>query len=96
MTTNSDFPSDDMLWIKEVEMVGSLDELKSSRSFVDRIFQTPRYAGREEDCLCSAQDHPARIPSSRRFVSLEEQKVQNEDPFLRGRQIAFMNYDYFR
>ena len=27
--TGYDFPSDDMLWIKEVEMVGSLDELKS-------------------------------------------------------------------
>ena len=31
-TTCSDFPSVAMLWIKEVEMVDSLDELKSSRS----------------------------------------------------------------
>ena len=29
-------------------------------------------------------------------VSLEEQKAQREDQFLRGRQIAFMTYDYFR
>ena len=29
-------------------------------------------------------------------VSLEEQKAQKEDWFLRGRQIAFMIYDYFR
>ena len=29
-------------------------------------------------------------------VSLEEQKSKKEDPFLRGRQIAFMIYDYFR
>ena len=29
-------------------------------------------------------------------VSLEEQKAQKEDRFLRGRQIAFMIYDYFR
>ena len=29
-------------------------------------------------------------------VSLEEQKAQKEDQFLRGRQIAFMIYDYFR
>ena len=28
-------------------------------------------------------------------VSLEEQKAQKEDRFLRGRQIAFMIYDYF-
>ena len=29
-------------------------------------------------------------------VSLEEQKAQKEDRFLRGRQIAFMIYDNFR
>ena len=29
-------------------------------------------------------------------VSLEEQKAQKEDKFQRGRQIAFMIYDYFR
>ena len=29
-------------------------------------------------------------------VSLEEQKAQKEDGFLRGRQIAFMIYDYCR
>ena len=29
-------------------------------------------------------------------VSLEEQKPQKEDRFLRGRQIAYMIYDYFR
>ena len=29
-------------------------------------------------------------------VSPEEQKAQKEDRFLRGRQIAFMIYDYFR
>ena len=29
-------------------------------------------------------------------VSLEEQKALKEDRFLRGRQIAFMIYDYFR
>ena len=29
-------------------------------------------------------------------VSLEEQKAQKEDRFLRGRQIAYMFSDYFR
>ena len=29
-------------------------------------------------------------------VNFEEQKAQEEDQFLRGRQIAFMIYDYFR
>ena len=38
------------------------------------------------------------IPNSqfKKEVSLEEQKAQKEDRFPRGRQIAFMIYDYFR
>ena len=37
-TTCSDFPSEAMLWIREVEMVDSLDELKSSRSVAGKNF----------------------------------------------------------
>ena len=38
------------------------------------------------------------IPNSQfnKKVSLEEQKGQKEDQFLRGRQIAFKMYDQFR
>ena len=43
-------------------------------------------AGRE-DCLCSEQDHPEFQFEK---VSLEEQKAQKEDRFLRGRQIAYL------
>ena len=32
----------------------------------------------------------------RRRISLEEQKAQKQDRFLRGRQIAYLIYDYFR
>ena len=32
----------------------------------------------------------------KRRVSLEKQKAQKEDRFLRGRQIAYLIYDYFR
>ena len=38
VTTCSDFPSEAMLWIKEVEMVDSMDELKSSRSVAGKKF----------------------------------------------------------
>ena len=31
----------------------------------------------------------------RRRVSLEEQKAQKQDRFLRGRQIAYLIYEYF-
>ena len=32
----------------------------------------------------------------KRRVTLEEQKAQKEDRFLRGRQIAYLIYEYFR
>ena len=38
VTTCSDFPSDAVLWIKEVEMVDFLEELKSSRSVCGNDF----------------------------------------------------------
>ena len=38
VTTCSDFPSKTMLWIKEVEMVDSLEELKSSKSVCGNNF----------------------------------------------------------
>ena len=38
VTTCSDFPSEAMLCIEEVEMVGSVDELKSSRSVSGKNF----------------------------------------------------------
>ena len=31
-----------------------------------------------------------------RRISLEEQKAQKQDGFLRGRQIAYLIYEYFR
>ena len=65
-----------MLWIKEVEMVDSVDDLKSSRS-IQR----------------NKQNHPE--PASRKKVSLEEMKAHKEDRFLRGRQIAYLIYEYF-
>ena len=40
-----------------MEMVDSLEELKSSRSDCGKNFPKFRDAGRE-DCLCSEQDHP--------------------------------------
>ena len=57
VTACSDYPSDATLWIKEVEMVDSLEELKSSRSVCGKDFSKHRDAGRE-DCLSSEQDHP--------------------------------------
>ena len=46
--------------------------------------------------IASARNKIIQNSHFKKNVSLEEQKAQKEDRFLRGRQIAFMIYDYFR
>ena len=46
--------------------------------------------------VASALNRIIHNTQSKRKVSLEEQKAQKEDCFLRGRQIAYLIYDYFR
>ena len=82
-----------MLWIKEVEMVGSLEELKSSRSISGKNFPNFKMLGAR---IASALNKINQISQFKKKVSLEEQIAQKEGRFLRGRQIAFMIYDYFR
>ena len=91
-TTCSDFPSDVMLWIKEVEMVDSLEELKSSRSVYGHDF--PNFEMLDAK-IASALNKIIQISQFKK-VSLEEQKAQKEDRILRGRQIAFMICGHFR
>ena len=35
-------------------------------------------------------------PHQKKRISLEEQKAQKQDRFLRGRKIAYLIYEYFR
>ena len=46
--------------------------------------------------IASAMHKIIQNSQFKKKVSLEEQKAQKEDRFLRGRQIALMIYDYFR
>ena len=46
--------------------------------------------------FASAQNRIIHTIHFKRKVSLEEQKAQKEDRFLRGRQIAYLIYGYFR
>ena len=82
-----------MLWIKEVEMVDSLEELQSSRSVAGKNFPNVEMLDAR---IASALNKIIQNSHFKKKVSLEEQKAQKEDRFLRGRQIAYMIYDYFR
>ena len=75
------------------EMVDSFDELKSSRSVSEKIF--PNFEMLDAN-IASALNKIIENSQFIKKVSLQEQKAQKEDRFLRGRQIAFMIYDHFR
>ena len=91
--TCSQFPTEALLWTKEVEMVDSVDDLKSSCSV--RGIQIPKFEVLDAK-IASALNRIIHNTQFKRKVSLEEQKAQKEDRFLRGRQIAYLIYEYFR
>ena len=81
-----------MLWIKEVEM----NQWTISKSLCSiRGIRTPDFEVLDAKIAAALN----RIIQSTRFkrkVSLEEQKAQKEDRFLRGRQVAYLIYENFR
>ena len=89
--TCSQFSTEAMLWIKEVEMVDSVDDLKSSCSV--RGIQMPNFDVLDEK-IASALNRIIHNTLFRRRISLERQKAQKEDRFFRGRQIACLIYEY--
>ena len=82
-----------MQWMKEVELVDSVDELRSSSS--TRGISMPNFEVLDAR-IASALNKIIHNSQFKTRISLEEQKAQKEDRFLRGRQIAYLIYDYFR
>ena len=89
----SQFPTEAMQWIKEVELVDSVDDLMSSSSI--RGVQMPNFEVLDAR-IASALNKIIHNSHFKRKISLEEQKAQKEDRFLRGRQIAYLIYEQFR
>ena len=82
-----------MQWIKEVELIDSVDELRSSSS--TRGISIPNFEVLDAR-IASALNNIIHNSHFKRKISLEEQKAQKEDRFLRGRQIAYLIYEQFR
>ena len=78
-----------MQWIKEVELVDLVDDLRSSSSA--REISMPNFEVLDAK-IASALN---KIIHNSHFKR-EEQKAQKEDRFLRGRQIANLIYEQFR
>ena len=75
-----------------MEFVDSVDELRSSSSI--RGISMPNFEVLDAR-TASALNKIIHNSHFRRKISLEEQKAQNEDRFLRGRQIAYLIYEQF-
>ena len=80
------------MWIKDVEVVESVDDLKTLQSIGRRRF--PNFA--MPDAKIASAVTKIIMNSYFKKVSLEEQLAQMEDRFLHGRQIASMIYDYLQ
>ena len=76
-----------------MEMVESVDDLKSLCSI--RGTHGPDFEVLDAK-IASALNRIIQNTRSKKKVSLEEMKAQKEDRFLRGRQIAYLIYEYFR
>ena len=76
-----------------MELVDSVDDLKSSCSV--RGIQMPNFEVLDAK-IASALNRIIHNSHFKRRISLEEQKAQKQDRFLRGRQIAYLIYEYFR
>ena len=76
-----------------MELVDPVDALKSSCSL--RGSQMPNFEVLDAR-IASALNRITHNTQFKRKVSLEEKKAQKEDRFLRGRQIAYLIYEYFR
>ena len=76
-----------------MELVDSVNELKSSSSI--RGISMPNFEVLDAR-IASALNRIIHNSHFKRRVSLEEQKAQKQDRFLRGRQIAYLIYEHFR
>ena len=91
--TCSQFHTEAMQWIKEVEMVDSVDDLESSSS--TRGISMPNFEVLDAR-IASALNKIIHNSHFKRRISLEEQKAQKQYRFFRGRQIVYLIYEYFQ
>ena len=77
----------------DLEMVESVDDLISSCSVTG--IRTPDFEVLDAK-IASALNGLMHNTRYKKKVSLEEQKAQKEERFLRGRQIAYLIYEHFR
>ena len=84
-----------MQQIKETEIAKSIDDFITPRSILGRT-DFPDYDELDAMMASALTTLFDKHNHFRKKASVEEQRAQNNDRFLRGRQIAFMIRDHFR
>ena len=81
-------------WVKEIEAAKPLDDLITPKSITGKDF--PDYE--ELDLMMAAALKRCNDKQThfRKKISVEEQRAQKDNWFLRGRQLAYVIYEYFR
>ena len=77
-------------WIKETEVAKSLDDFITPKSI-----QGQNFPGYEELDLMMAAALKRCSDKQTHFWSVEEQRAQKDYRFHRGKQIAYLIYEYF-
>ena len=81
-----------MRWINEIDSARNTDELKSSASLFGRMI--PGFVVLDSKIACALKKLLAA--DFKRRIYMEEQQAQQDNRFLKGRQIAYMIYDNFK
>ena len=84
-----------MQWIKEVEKAKSIDDFMTSQSITGRRDFTD-YDVLDAMIASALKRLLDKHVHFRNRLSVEEQRAQKYDRFLRGRQIDYMIYEHFR
>ena len=92
--TCSQFPTEAMQWIKEVELVDSVDELRSSSS--TRGISMPNFEVLDARIASALNKITHNSPFQKENQSGGTKSPERGPLFLRRRQIAYLIHEYFR
>ena len=82
-----------MIWITEIDSTKSVEDLRTSGSIL--VPNLPNFVTLDAKIANSLKKLPA-ANDFRKKVFTEEQKAQDDNGFLRGRQTALVICDHFR
>ena len=87
-------PTRALQWIKEIEAAKSLDVLITSKSITGKDFTD--YEELDLMMASALKRCYDKQTHFRKKISVKEQRAQKDNRFLRGRQIAYLIFEYFR